>query len=246
MPKIAYIIAAYGGNRINGNIGPYRSDRAVYVRDHLKQLETVKHNIDTIILVVNSPTVGQEEEAGFKRYIQTLPSTVGNSNLILERRKNIGVSYGAYNHAFKKYHADFDYFILMEDDWLPMEDNFDTTLVKILNDRPETAYLCGYLGWGFGGGDDPHAGISNGIISSSIVRKVLEKGGFPHSNTSGDNYDNGQFGQVAFSQSVLPFGKITDLSDKYRMPYFRVSELQCFAEQNDKIIFAPHQLIKGI
>lgn len=224
MCKTAYIIATYGGQRLHGRV----PEKELYLREHLQQLIKIQHNIDTIVVVVNTD---KTECPLFTQYVESLPDVIGKSKLIVERRENIGLSYGAFNYAFKKHVNNFDYFLLLEDDYIPVEDKFDTTLIQLLKERPTTVYLCAFLGWIY---DIPHARVSYGIMGKRVIQQVLNNGGF--------DYMKGN-GQASFSHSVLPFGDITDLSNVYRVPYFLGGgHILNFASHNDKTMFIPYQL----
>ncbi len=230
MCKTAYIIATYGGQRLHGRV----PEKELYLREHLQQLTKIQHNIDTIIVVVNTD---KTECPLFTQYIESLPDVIGRSKLIVERRENVGLSYGAFNHAFEKHGNKFDYFILLEDDYIPVEDNFDTTLIRILKERPATVYLCALLGWmdKFAQPRKPHARISYGIMGKSVIQQVLNNGGFDYSKGNG---------QASFSQSVLPFGELTDLSNVYLVPYFLEGGHILnprYTLHNDKTMFIPYQ-----
>lgn len=228
MCKTAYIIATYGGQRLSGKI----AERELYLREHLQQLTEVQHNIDTIIVIVNTD---KTEARSFTQYIESLPDTIGNSKLIVERRENIGLSYGAFNHVFKGHVSEFDYFILLEDDYIPVEDNFDTNLIRLIEERPATVYLCALIGWKTDKKEgDPHAAMAYGIMGRRIIQQVLDNGEF--------DYKKGN-GQASFSQSVLPFGELTDLSNVYRIPYFLGGgPIIDRASHNDKTMFIPYQM----
>lgn len=236
MYKVAYLLAAYGGRSNDG------VDRTIYLRDHLEQLRTVKHHIDAIIIIINT---SKQELPEYTEFVRTISEKIGDTPVTILRRSNIGMSYGAYTHAFKKYVNEFDYFILMEDDYLPVEDYFDTTLVNMLKEAVGTAYLCGCIAYGWGKGQFPHAGLSNGIIPSDIIKKVHSSGGFRHSNTIGDGATDGSTGQVIFSQSVLPFGSITDITNRYPLIFYHTTGNRLeYDKHNKAVLLAPHQYLR--
>jgi hypothetical protein len=88
-------------------------------------------------------------EKDTKDYLQFLNkldgSTIGGAPVVVERVVNEGISYGQYSKMFDKY-GNFDHYILTEDDYLPIADDFDTTLVQMFNDfhkRRNCGFLCG-------------------------------------------------------------------------------------------------------
>ncbi len=236
--KVAYLLAAFGG------VADDNADRTVYLYDHLEKLKTVKHSLDAIILLINTDeTNARPELLTYTAFVNTIPEVINDTPLIIIRRPNIGISYGAYALAFDIYVNDFDYFIMMEDDYMPMEDNFDTTLISMLEEAPNTALLCGCIAYGFGGGDDPHAGLSNGIISSKVVKQVQESGGFKFSNKAGDCASDESLGQVTFSQSVLPFGEITDITHRYPLIFYHTHRQTLVYKAGAPVLLAPHQYL---
>ena len=239
MCKTAYILAAYGGRSVLTRPDGY--DRLVYLKTHLEFLNTVKHNLDQIVIVLNTDA---QELSTYTEFVKTIPTTIGNTPVTLIRRPNKGVSYGAFTHAFNIFVDDFDYFIIVEDDWIPVEDHFDTTLVAMMQENPNTAYLCLWKTEERGYGPETFAGIPHGIIASPVIKKVQAHGNFKYVPSKGANSD-GASSQVMFSRSVLPFGDIADVTHKYPFIFYETStDVLTYDEENTAVIIVPYQYLE--
>lgn len=230
MPKVAYLLAAFPGPRLNGDIPAYAEDYTLFLRHHIKMLELYEHNCD-VYIIINEPSTYRPN---VREYLEEL-----SSKYTVWRRPNIGCSYGAWDHAFRQI-PDYDYYILMEDDYVPVQDNFDTKLVNLI-EQHQSAYLCTMIGWGCGGGTLPHAAISNGIVNGNVVRNVLARGGFRFSDRHIDIGTDGRAGQVTFSQDFLSGGAITDFTDVYKAPFWHVDRLVNYGDWAPEVLLAPYQ-----
>jgi hypothetical protein len=232
-----YLLHAYGGPRLGGEHPDYMADRTLYLSTHLSQLQKLNHNIDHIILSINT---FEDEPIEFR----DLVSDISKTDIEIHRRPNIGVSYGAWSELFSKYADNFDYFFTMEDDYLYVEDNFDQTMIDMFHENEDTAFLCGIVGTGHGS-DDVHAGSSNGITTGEVIRKCLQHGRFPHSGVKHD-YNNWSFGQVKWSQHFFHAGKIRDITHKYAIPFAYNGQVRWYycIENDYKVLQVPFQYFK--
>lgn len=84
-----------------------------------------------------------------------------------------GVSYSQYRKAHQDFPG-FDFYILMEDDWIPNQKGFDVILLNEWNKRftshNANAYLC--LWYASIHGHKLHAAISVGIISNKALTEL--------------------------------------------------------------------------
>tara|TARA_Y100000034_G_scaffold104648_1_gene131370 strand:- start:24932 stop:25870 length:939 start_codon:yes stop_codon:yes gene_type:complete len=161
MVKINYVIAAFAGDRRVCDES-YDKDRSHYLKIHLAQLSKLKHNLDQITIVV-AKIEGQPK---FDEYINGI-----KDQYVVIERENRNQSYGSWAKAYEIFRDKFDYYIFIEDDYLFVQDNFDTTLVDLFQSKPNCGYLCSLytedMAW-IGG----HATISNGICSAIALEKV--------------------------------------------------------------------------
>lgn len=94
-----------------------------------------------------------------------------------------GVSYSQYRRAFQDY-PNFDFYILMEDDWIPIQKEFDILLIREWEERfpshNSNAYLCLWYSTGMRRISNiygiteykAHAAISVGIISNKALTEL--------------------------------------------------------------------------
>jgi len=124
--KINYIIACWSGMR-RVNPQAYIDDRAIFLRKHLKYMRNLKHSIDQITIIISD---NPDEPKSYKDFINRLPQMINNTKIEVMRRSNIGYSYGGYSDVFERYRKQFDYYLLMEDDYVFMLDNFDDIMLN--------------------------------------------------------------------------------------------------------------------
>lgn len=186
---INYVIGAWAGTRRVKN-KHYDADRAYYLKEHLGQLEKLKHNIDQITIVVADNNEGKRPE--FDEYIDSI-----RGKYVVVERKNGGQSYGSWSHAYDLYRDKFDYYIFVEDDYVFMLDDFDSLLVENFESKENCGYLCSMVSdYAHKFNALKHASISNGICSAEALGKVWDRfGQLPHqyfyeiANSEVDIYD---------------------------------------------------------
>lgn len=233
-----YFLHAYAGPRLGGDHPDYMQDRSLYLRTHLDQLSKLQNNVDHVVISVNNYMSEPQE-------FSDIINVAENQGIEIYRRTNIGVSYGAWSELIDIYHNDFDYFFFMEDDYLYVKDNFDKIMIDMFNEHDDTAFLCGLIGTGHGGGDRVHAGSSNGVTSREILKECLKYGKFPFSNMQHD-YHNNSFGQVKWSQHFLNAGAIRDITHKYAVPFAYYGTVRWyFCVENDyNTLQVPYQYFR--
>lgn len=190
---ITYIVACYfGPRRVHDQA--YIDDPMLYIKWHCVQLATLKFNlIEKIIFVVNG-----DEPLQLKPQIRDIPVEVLH-------RENVGMSYGAWNKGMQ--HSNSEYCFLIEDDYIPVVDNFDQVFLD--NFKDQTGYVCSLYRWG-------HAAITNGLIKTEAIMSV---GGVPYAPSS--NYGaNEQVGQIGMSKILEAHGwGVEDISSDHSVPF---------------------------
>lgn len=135
--KINLIIATYSGmyDKFSKNI--YKKD---YLKYHLSLLNKIKTNITQITIM--KPLVNKEhfEDMDYYNFNSIDISNIKNRIKIIEC-ENIGISYGQFFTAINN-NIDFDYHILLEDDYVAYVDYFENDLINELNLVDEAGYLC--------------------------------------------------------------------------------------------------------
>lgn len=134
-----YIVACWSGLR-RTNPPAYRTDRAAFIRRHLDTLQTLKHSLDRITIVVNR---NDEAPASFHHYLGSIPNRIGTAAVRIVERPNIGFSYGAYSHVFQldRGVSPADHYFLMEDDYVFTQDWFDSTMLGVISKNLKTGFL---------------------------------------------------------------------------------------------------------
>ncbi len=237
------MIPTYLGPRLNGDSQEYANDRLLYLRRHIDQLKGLEHNLDAIYVIVNK----DEHSGDVESYLSSINGImIRDACVNFMTRVNIGVSYGAYTHFFKNEGLcnGYDYFIMVEDDYMPALDNFDAKLVDMFEEEPGTSFLCSLIGWGCNGGDQPHAAISNGITNKPTVGLLREYNKLFHSGNRNDVSNDGRFGQVMFSQAFMFTGIMRDFTDQYKVPYWHVNHVRMYGKHSGEVLISPQQYVK--
>lgn len=194
--SINYIVNAWLGSRTNGNT-------KTYIHEHLETLYSLEHNLSQITIVFPyHPNIFSNEILKLKEITK-----IKSTPVEFLHRENAGISYGSYSHAYFQYLDKFEYYIFIEDDYAFVEDNFDETLVNMINERKNCGYLCSLV-W-----EPPitchkkHGAISNGIAKEAALKKILlQHGNLPYHGES----------QVVFTHAFIEAGyEIEDTTDRY-------------------------------
>jgi hypothetical protein len=198
MRDMAYVVACYfGPRRVHDAV--YEANPMDYINRHLQQLSLLKTtHFAEVIFVINGDAHPLTNVAEFIHINGEIPVTIIN-------RDNIGMSYGAWNHAMNV--TDYPYYFLIEDDYIPVHDNFDQIFMDEFDKH--TGYVCSLYQHG-------HSAITNGVVKASAVRVI---GGIPYPNNSLYS-SNEQLGQVAFSKllDLEGFG-VEHIAPKYSVPF---------------------------
>jgi hypothetical protein len=235
MKSVLYAMASWSGSRTNVTFDDS------YVERHIEQLKKIKNNI-TQISIGNPDNPSKRLE--FEEYIKSL-TNVSGVPVVVHDVPNIGRSYGQWSRMYEQYRNQFDYYIFVEDDYQPALDNFDTVLIDMY-EKKNCGFLCGLIldkTGRYGIKAERHAGITNGIASSSALEKVRDRFCcLPH--------DMGEYanGQIIFSNGFLESGlSIAEYIDtgEYRALYYDQNEkIRIYGpNKNAKDIFSPAQII---
>jgi RimJ/RimL family protein N-acetyltransferase len=225
--KVNYVITTWSGPRREPNLS--------YLKNHLINLLTLKHNLSQITIV--KPIV---EGCNMSYYeIDTLINKFNCDVKVLEKYDNMGQSYGQFFHAYETYKNEFDYYIFVEDDYMVDIDHFDKILVDEFVNQKVNGFLCSYCG---PTPTDPVGGasISNGIISTNSMSKIYDI--FPNPIQK-INDREGYMCQINFSKLIWESNlHFKDISKKYRVPYFGTYVIEYGRTDTSESIFIPHQI----
>ena len=178
VPSINYIIATYSGisrRREKGDKGM----TPLVLQLHLEQLIKLLPSTTMIKqITITKPKVDIGES--YKEYYD-----IDDKVKVIEEQFKIpvkciemnnyvtGVSYSQYRMAFQEF-PDFDLYMLMEDDWIPVQSEFDTLLITEWNKQftsyDDNAYLC--LWYASIMKYKAHAAISVGLISNKALTEL--------------------------------------------------------------------------
>lgn len=233
MKKINYVIPTWSGYRVIPN--------KKYLQDHLLKLLSLKNNLSQITIIKPIFKGFDEEYYNINYLINKFKCKVE----ILEKYDNLGQSYGQLFFAYEKFRNEFDYYIFVEDDYMPNIENFDSLLLNELLSKNDCNYLCSFMGEydkypklnpgiGLGG-----CAISNGIVSSKDLNVIYNKISEPIKYI---DHKHGWMCQVKFTDLLKNCGlNFCDFSDKFRVPYGD-KIIEYGRTDTSESIFIPHQL----
>lgn len=177
-PSINYIIATYAGKskrreQTDNGMTPF------ILQLHLDQLIKLLPSITLIKqITITKPRVDvgktYTEYYDIQDKVDIIEKQFGIAVKFIEMRNYAtGVSYSQYRRAFQEFPG-FDFYMLMEDDWIPVQNGFDTLLINEWNKHftsyDENAYLC--LWYASIMKYKAHAAISVGIISNKALTEL--------------------------------------------------------------------------
>lgn len=236
--KTCYIINFYLGER-RTNVKKSYVDKLCYVKSQIESLQKYKHSITKIIFSFN---VEKEHYNLLSEAINLIPKSIQGSDIEINVRENYGMSYGAWSDMFSKYQNQFDYYIFNEDDYVFVQDDFDQYLISKFNTLPNCGYLCGLVRETAFYENIRHAGMSSGISSYNVLKKVYDKyGELPHSK--GTDYEsNEKKGQTVQTAIIRELGfEIFDIRDDYRLQFWSGNYIDSFDEGLINIHFMWHK-----
>jgi hypothetical protein len=243
--RVNYIAAFYiGGNRTF----PYyqqafKNDPLCFVRKHIEFSEYAE-NIDRFSFVINDDISEELKE-------EIILLTRGKNIEVLFRINN-GYSYGAWNDVVRKNLSEFDYFFLIEDDYLPSFTNFVSPFIQRFN--ANTSYVCSLMVEISNEinemvpkdlGKFKHPSISNGMLSGMAASKILEKYNTIFRLQKGSTKEIGYWNQIYFLKNFTDTGyDVTDTTDEFSSPYLNTSsgELKVYGNSNNPPLLIPIQI----
>jgi hypothetical protein len=167
--KINYVPVFYIGP--NRNYASYqekfKNDPMFFVRYHVKFLNTCENSKIKRTTFVFNDDISDE----LKDLILQTVSKIKTMEVEVIFRENCGFSYGAWNDVIKKNLNDFDYFFLIEDDYIPVKPDFYEDFVDRCT--PEYPYVSTFV-------DEYQPGkfcasCSNSIIRADVCKDILQK-----------------------------------------------------------------------
>lgn len=243
-PRICYVLPLWSGPRRYCH--PLMdADSSYYIRTHLEALQTYHHSIDKIVcMVMDNPN----PSSGFDTFMRDfLPQTIQGAQVEAIRRKNIGMSYGAFSDCYLKYRTTFDYYLFIEDDAIFPQHDFDQIWLDLLKSGgPRCGFSCSWLSGGpdYDGTCDPvHAGIGCGLFSSKALDAVYRMYGTICAAPGKEYVEAEVYGQVGISQSIFSLNYCAmDLRNtEYRsgFRYANDGHIGWFGKENGPVMVQP-------
>jgi hypothetical protein len=144
----------------------------------------------------------------------------------------------------------------LEDDYVFVQDRFDEALVTSYQSMDGAGFLCSLV-LQDPNSEDLHAGVANGIASSSILEKIWQQFDcLPHGYwnnaaiTEKTKYNTGP--QIQFSHAFLEVGtELYDMTYKYCVPFLLVGlndvkKLVRYIPHRETILIAPVQYLSEL
>lgn len=232
--KINYVLASWGGNRA-AHYPAVTSRKENYLKFHLQKLKELKHNLSQI-------TICKPHCEEKNNYYSCL-SDISENTVIMEG-KNECLSYGQFCKSFDKHREQFQYYIFIEDDYVPCLNNFDEKLVEMYaelrkKDEINSIYLCGLMDYRFG---IPVAAIPHGITDSHSLSKVFKGRTIKEvlDQVEGVNGRENLKGHHQINFSTL-FDSIKEYRDRYSSYYHYVNVLNNYSSVKDSHIIVPYE-----
>lgn len=211
------IVTFWFGDRRRGP-SIYNKDRLIYLKTQIEYLRLHQNNLKTIYFNFN---IEKEHYKLLNEALKLVPEYINGSKVIINIRENKGFSYGAWNDITLKEIENYKYFIYVEDDYVFVQDTWDSYLINKYNQNPDT----GYLAMGVRkNGQDKHRFLFHpyGIASSKSMKKVIDKFGSlinqPYLEKT--NYHEGGDLQDVWGKLYCEVGlKNYDIRDDYRVEF---------------------------
>jgi hypothetical protein len=207
-------------------------DTTYYLKKQIEHLTRYKHNLSQITFVVAEC---DQETSDYTNFLNNLPDRIQKASVKVHRKPNYGWSYGSYSEAYGIYRNQFDYYILLEDDYVVCTDHFDDEMIHMMMRYPNCGYLCSvkYMAC-----DWWASSISNGIVSEPALNAIWNKfgciphGSVKHGTTNGYGkicLENGLqiHHQADFARSFTEVGyALEDMTENYVFPFHTVVDCQ--------------------
>jgi hypothetical protein len=253
MVSVNYVIATYPGKQCvsnRNNFVTHSIHPETYLRHHLEQLIKLPYDTITQITIMKAtPAKGTPCWNNYYKIddlIRKLQESRGIT-VVTHNVPNVGQSYGQYIKAYEMTHAqNFDYWILMEDDYIPLLPHFDNVLIRKYNNKAKTmSNLLLLCSWATKvattkGVIAHHAAHSLSLVNEKTMSKVFNKDSIhKHYNS----FCNSQC-QMKFSLLFTKYNiKILDYTDLYSTPFWNgKSCVNCSkSPKNNSAIFSPLQ-----
>ena len=248
IPRVNYVIATYSG--ISPRRERFDAQASTTLQRHLRHLAkvlTTSMYIQQVTIVrpkvLSAPT--------YDDYYSIADSVEAIRNMdIAVVEQDVGPYHVSYPQFLEAYSSSpgFDYYILLEDDWVPHGDAraFDKTLIDLFRERfpMNSGFLCAWAPQTFQIWPR-HAAISSGIISGQALETLRNR---PNDMKKLDDFHSGQ---LAFSDILnkcnIPFVDYADEGRAYMIPNWNTEVGVCLEYArfvSNKYLLVPVQLLE--
>ena len=242
--SINYVIATcdiYSKNR-----EMFDKESNMVLQKHMKiltQLLCNKNNNIKCITIMKPNTDGKnvyEDYYDIDEYIKKITSV--GIKVVQEDCINYGSSYNQWINAYEKY-PEYDYYILMEDDWVPHTEcnNFDKLLINIYKEKiKKKGYLCAWVPNKFSI-YKKHLCISVGILNNETFNIISKKNKRKDKTISQIHFSN------LFINNKLQIEDYSEKGKKYMIPFWEtkhgiIYEYSLYVSNN--YLLVPIQLLE--
>lgn len=171
-PRINYVVGCWSGGRIKETnhliaLSPHADMSPLsYLAKQIGCLTRYKHSLSQITFAIPYNPFGSTcpHHPSYMAEAERLDGTfVGGAKVrTLWRERNDGQSYASWSYASRTYKDVFDYYIFVEDDYVPVVDDFDKIMINDY-DSKTCDYLCTFKVDGIF--------VTNGIIGKRGLAK---------------------------------------------------------------------------
>lgn len=232
MLKINYIVAFYIGDRVHpGYNNALKINPLALLEKHIESLRNTSIDLVSFVFNIDDLSILNDIEHSIKNYNI-------NFNYQCIFRNNTGGSYGAWNDAIKLNLNKFDYFFIIEDDYVPTNDVFYEPFISRCS--YEIPYVCGFVDKSWTG--IVHPSVSNGILNAAACKFVYNKYEHIFQIYDGNSMPILHKNQMEFYEYFNREGfGITDILDEYSTPYMisNSQEIRVFGDLSYPVLLTP-------
>ncbi len=171
---------------------------------------------DTLLIQNRDEQAPHNDDPWVRRSEELLSKVDGiatpRGQIRLTTRKNIGISFGAYHHAFETHRQFYDYWLFTEDDQVLVKPGCFGRAIEQIQADPSVGFVA-IVGASSNSAFPPHAHGGVGISSRSVLREVMRtnpcerhpQGHLPYHWEKG--YANQEFlGEIRFTNAIHQLG----------------------------------------
>lgn len=234
--KIHYIVSVYIGERLTQSVNRLiKKDPYHYIKKHLECLKKFKvPDIAKVTFVISKNN--QKIDEGAKKIVQE--HKIG-ANVEVILRENFGMSYSAWNEVISNSidkNEEYDYFFLIEDDYVPNVDYFYQYFVDVCT--PKTFFVAQkYMNFD----TNPHPAISNGLLSYEQAKNAKQNfGSVFKTDSSNSDYNTGIQNQINYLKNGQTLGcEFPDVEKTTFIPFLDRTHYSFYGSADKPIVLIP-------